>query len=390
MTSAKRGDGLELHFAYDGLGRRISKRVKQRSGDSAVTWFYWDGEEIVHEVRVLRAGGKTSTEERTHVPDPNGAATFAQSAWAGPGDSKTWELVIDGPNRQPTSLLSELGSLTKVDIDVWGSATTGATHTPVRYRGQYFDEETGLSCNGYRYYDPTLGRYMSPDPLRLQATLEAYTYVENMPLSLVDPTGLQATTIIRDRSGRELGRGEHEPGRDPDDLHPAVRRALPPTPAHTAGANPPGRSPATCGEPAALSDHLRRFERRTGRSCDPDTAEGRAALGDALDEINPNRGITTRSRGDENELPNGSVMAPCANCSQTIPELHRLAGRTTPPNIITPGWNPARSERRPFTPPQVATAPRLPYETRLAAYPGRVVHERDPNTGVWTSRPPNP
>ena len=34
-----------------------------------------------------------------------------------------------------------------------------------RYPGQYYDEETKLHYNWHRYYDPTLGRYITSDPI---------------------------------------------------------------------------------------------------------------------------------------------------------------------------------------------------------------------------------
>ncbi len=64
----------------------------------------------------------------------------------------------------------------------------------LRLPGQWQDDESGLYYNDQRYYDPQSGRYLSPDPLgRLAEALgspNAYSYVNNNPLSYIDPWGL--------------------------------------------------------------------------------------------------------------------------------------------------------------------------------------------------------
>ena len=75
--------------------------------------------------------------------------------------------------------------------------TSGATRQsrgssstcPLRFQGQWFDAETGLHYNRFRYYDPQVGRFISPDPLGLFGGPNEFTYAPN-PIGWVDPYGL--------------------------------------------------------------------------------------------------------------------------------------------------------------------------------------------------------
>jgi RHS repeat-associated protein len=51
--------------------------------------------------------------------------------------------------------------------------------TPLRFQGQYFDAESGLHYNRHRYYQPTTGRFLTPDPIKLAGGLNNYQYVPN-------------------------------------------------------------------------------------------------------------------------------------------------------------------------------------------------------------------
>jgi RHS repeat-associated protein len=76
--------------------------------------------------------------------------------------------------------------------------------TPLRFPGQYYDAESDLFENWNRYYDPTIGRYLQPEPLAQKpwfATMRAedalgasaYAYTSNNPLTLYDDNGLHDT-----------------------------------------------------------------------------------------------------------------------------------------------------------------------------------------------------
>jgi RHS repeat-associated protein len=53
-----------------------------------------------------------------------------------------------------------------------------------------YDEGTGLSYYDYRFYAPTIGRWMTRDPLGEGGGINLYGFVGNNPMNLVDPFGL--------------------------------------------------------------------------------------------------------------------------------------------------------------------------------------------------------
>ena len=67
---------------------------------------------------------------------------------------------------------------------------------PFRFQGQYYDEESGLHYNRFRYYDPEIGRFVSQDPIGLWGGDNLYTYVDT-PTGWIDPWGLQPTNSGR-------------------------------------------------------------------------------------------------------------------------------------------------------------------------------------------------
>ena len=58
----------------------------------------------------------------------------------------------------------------------------------LRFQGQYLDRETGLHFNTFRFYDPDVGRFTTPDPIGLEGGFNLYQYAPN-PIGWADPWG---------------------------------------------------------------------------------------------------------------------------------------------------------------------------------------------------------
>ena len=100
-----------------------------------------------------------------------------------------------------TELLTEDGYIDyRQKLNLWGEAEIdGHRHyaandsNPLkcnhRFVGQYYDDESELHYNRFRYYSPETGQYLSHDPIGLRGGFNPYGYV-GIPTLFVDPLGL--------------------------------------------------------------------------------------------------------------------------------------------------------------------------------------------------------
>ncbi|WP_328699973.1 RHS repeat-associated core domain-containing protein, partial [Chengkuizengella marina] len=92
--------------------------------------------------------------------------------------------------------------LKEYDYDIWGNVLSQISHetktfdNPFQYTGEIYDEESGLIYLRARYYDPSMGRFITEDTyegtINNPLSLNLYTYVENNPLIYADPSGHNA------------------------------------------------------------------------------------------------------------------------------------------------------------------------------------------------------
>ena len=98
-------------------------------------------------------------------------------------------------------ILNTQGSIVATyTYDAWGNIiastdTSGVsigTKNPFRYRGYYYDTETGFYYVSSRYYDPEIGRWINADSLLNQESVlgnNMFAYCLNNPVNMADTTG---------------------------------------------------------------------------------------------------------------------------------------------------------------------------------------------------------
>ena len=193
VTRVRLPDGGEVSYAYDPFGRRLRKTFAGGERDGTRIEFYWDGNSLAKE-EVWRH----ETRERECYYLFSGCVPLARIDRAGASERAIF-FHTDQVGR-PLLCTDDDGAV------VWRS--TGDTYgyeevvhhdveQNIRLPGQYFDEETGLHYNRYRYYDPAVGRYLQPDPLFSLHDLNRYAYPTD-PLTCGDPFGLQTMVLNAD------------------------------------------------------------------------------------------------------------------------------------------------------------------------------------------------
>ena len=70
-------------------------------------------------------------------------------------------------------------------------------NSPLRFQGQYFDEETGLHYNRHRYYSPEIGRFITVDPIGLAGGLNNYQYVKNTDYLSISASSVKDLSIMK-------------------------------------------------------------------------------------------------------------------------------------------------------------------------------------------------
>ncbi|EFQ63797.1 rhs family protein [Pseudomonas fluorescens WH6] len=174
-------NGQTASYRYDPFGRRISKTV-----NDITTEFFWQGDKLIAEHHADR--------HRSYLYEPDSFRPLALLEGFGPDETKPYHYQLDhlGTPQELTAPDGEMvwsahyrayGQISRLDI--------GKVDNPLRFQGQYFDPESGLHYNRHRYYNPDIGRYLTPDPVKLAGGINTYQYVPN-PTGWVDPLGLNS------------------------------------------------------------------------------------------------------------------------------------------------------------------------------------------------------
>jgi RHS repeat-associated protein len=200
LTAVTTPAGSTWRYRYDPLGRRIAKQRLDPSGAlTEETTFTWDGAVLAEEATQRSAHHRRVTWDYrpgTFTPLTQSESVCPDGAPQEVVDRRFYAIVTDQLGT-PAELVSPDGVVAGCQQHtVWGGTLwhPGGASTPLRFPGQYHDQETGLHYNHQRYYDPVTGGYLSPDPLGQAPAPNPHAYVPN-PHVQADPLGLMGCSL---------------------------------------------------------------------------------------------------------------------------------------------------------------------------------------------------
>ena len=168
----------KVSFAYDAEGLRTGKTV---NGEKTV--YVWDGDQVVME---LSKGGAV---QKRYIRGND-------LVYADKGENTEKTYYVTDMHGNVVQLLDESGNVTKTyEYDSFGNEVKPEKkdENPYRYCGEYYDKETEEVYLRARYYEPSVGRFITRDTYTGESdeplSLHLYTYCYNNPVDYLDDSG---------------------------------------------------------------------------------------------------------------------------------------------------------------------------------------------------------
>ena len=223
----KRSENDETLFSYDALDRLIKVEIPNKH----IIYFSYDAFHRRTKKRVFKHiqayfTDKWETTQETYIyDDQNEIGSLDEE-----NNIKTFRILADTTNAEIGSAISfeindkiyapiydfqgnvvSLHDLDQKNIESYSYSAFGEKkiysnnqeieisyiNNPWQYLSKRLDEETNLVFFGRRYYDPEIGRWLTPDPKGFENGLNLYAYVLNDPLIKLDLYGLEINDFSR-------------------------------------------------------------------------------------------------------------------------------------------------------------------------------------------------
>ncbi|MBD8708745.1 RHS domain-containing protein [Pseudomonas sp. CFBP 13711] len=174
-------------YRYDSLGRRVGK-TSEIDGQTEHKHFLWQGLQMLRE--------ETPWQSSFYIYEPGSYAPLARVDQSEGEAEQTLYYFHTDQIGTPLEMTDVDGQIVwQATYKAWGeveSLAVSEIEQNLRFQGQYFDGETGLHYNTFRYYDPAVGRFITQDPIGLLGGDNLYSYGLN-PIGWIDALGLASS-----------------------------------------------------------------------------------------------------------------------------------------------------------------------------------------------------
>jgi RHS repeat-associated protein len=181
---------LKETYRYDGLGRRVmSWRWPQPGASTGTLSFsmYSQNGQIPYEED--HHGTPTTAKENIYLA--GSVIATRENKW---GVSVAVKYQHTDALGSPVAVTNETGQvIERMDYEPWGAIIGKPNHNGIGYTGHVMDGATGLTYMQQRYYDQSIGRFLSVDPVtadrKTGVNFNRYWYADNNPYIYKDPDG---------------------------------------------------------------------------------------------------------------------------------------------------------------------------------------------------------
>ncbi|MEW6657342.1 MAG: RHS repeat-associated core domain-containing protein [Thermodesulfobacteriota bacterium] len=211
LTRGYTPEGYAFTAVYDGSNRLTSLSYAGSDGKVNKTDFIYLGNLLFQKKQYQNNGlvkdsrfiydGYLLLQERDQYNNVVNEYTWGQGLPGGIGGlldlyqgAVHYSYLYDGKGNV-TALLDENANVAATyQYDPFGVPRIPANsiNQPMQFSTKPYDEKTGLSYYGYRFYVPALGRWLTRDPIGEEGGINLYGFVGNNPINYIDPNGLKA------------------------------------------------------------------------------------------------------------------------------------------------------------------------------------------------------
>jgi len=192
---------LRLEFAYDFQGRRVQKKASHwdsgdwvLDSDSRFVYDGWNLLTVFNSSLSLHTSFMWGLDLSGKMDQAGGIGGLLLAVFYGTPATNCF--VANDGNGNITALINTANqaSFARYEYSPYGETIratgAGAVINPFRWSTKFWDEESGLVYYGYRYYNPSQGRWWGRDPETESGGNNLYAFVANCPNCATDALGL--------------------------------------------------------------------------------------------------------------------------------------------------------------------------------------------------------